>query len=261
MVRTKGDGGAARTVASKAPRKNLGGGGSSAASRAISAAGAGASPGGAKYGGGNSYNPQPVPGWQKPLTSFFKRDPNAPPPKMRDEEEEDEETKTPKDKGKGKGKGKSSKKVEKEEDEENEPPKKKAKGGKAKKVDDGKPKRPMSAYFLWMNEVGRKSAKEKYPEAPITEVSKRCGEEWKAMDEATKKTWEKKQVEAKKQFEIDMEEWKNGGKKAKEVEEEDVEEEDVEEEEEVEESAGGSSSKSGSSKLQKNGLISDSEED
>ena len=39
MVRTKGDGGASRTVASKAPRKALGGGGSSsAASRAISAA-------------------------------------------------------------------------------------------------------------------------------------------------------------------------------------------------------------------------------
>ena len=39
-LRTKGDGGASRTVASKAPRKALGGGGSSssAASRAISAA-------------------------------------------------------------------------------------------------------------------------------------------------------------------------------------------------------------------------------
>ena len=46
MPRTKGDGGAARTVASKAPRKALGGGGASAAaSRAISAAGAVASPG------------------------------------------------------------------------------------------------------------------------------------------------------------------------------------------------------------------------
>ena len=46
MPRTKGDGGAARTVASKAPRKALGGGGASAAaSRAISAAGAAASPG------------------------------------------------------------------------------------------------------------------------------------------------------------------------------------------------------------------------
>ena len=91
MVRTKGDGGAARTVASKAPRKALGGGSGAAASRAIAAAGAGAaaSPG-SKYGGGNSYCPQPTPDWQQPLTSFFKRDPNAPPPKMRDEEENEE---------------------------------------------------------------------------------------------------------------------------------------------------------------------------
>merc|ERR1711909_181450 len=107
---TKGDGGAARTVASKAPRKNLGGGGSSAAARAISAAGAGASPGGNKYSGGNSYNPQPTPDWQKPLTSFFKRDPNAPPPKKKIEDDELEEEKTPKDKGKGKGKGKGKRK-------------------------------------------------------------------------------------------------------------------------------------------------------
>ena len=90
MVRTKGDGGAARTVASKAPRKALGGSGASAAaSRAISNAGAGAggaSPGG-KYSGGNSYCPQPTPGWQQGINSFFKRDPNAPPPKMKDDED------------------------------------------------------------------------------------------------------------------------------------------------------------------------------
>ena len=77
----------------QAPRKALGGGGSSgAASRAIaSAAGGGGgaagfnfvmklvfpllatlsgSPAG-KYSGGNGYNPQPTPDWQKPLTSFF----------------------------------------------------------------------------------------------------------------------------------------------------------------------------------------------
>ena len=35
MVRTKGDGGAARSVGAKAPRKALGGGSSWAASRAI----------------------------------------------------------------------------------------------------------------------------------------------------------------------------------------------------------------------------------
>ena len=47
MVRTKGDGGAARTVDSKAPRKALGGG-SGAAVSAIAGAGAAASPG-SKY--------------------------------------------------------------------------------------------------------------------------------------------------------------------------------------------------------------------
>ena len=122
MVRTKGDGGAARTVASKAPRKNLGGGGSSAATRAISAASSSCPSPGGKYSGGNSYNPQPTPDWQKPLTSFFQRDPNAPPPKMK-KHDEDEEDGSPEPKNKGKGKGKSSKKGQ-EEDEENEPPKK-----------------------------------------------------------------------------------------------------------------------------------------
>ena len=84
----------------QAPRKALGGGGSSgAASRAIASAAGGAgvtgtdgsssfevlrlsilcfnfshaisgSPAG-KYSGGNGYNPQPTPDWQKPLTSFL----------------------------------------------------------------------------------------------------------------------------------------------------------------------------------------------
>merc|ERR1711881_5112 len=92
--------------------------GSGAASRAIASA---ASPrGGGGSGGGAGYNPmgQPVPGWQKPLTSFFKSDPNAPPPsKMKDEEvegeggEEDRESWV-----------KSKKPRKTVEDEENDPP-------------------------------------------------------------------------------------------------------------------------------------------
>merc|ERR1712096_93322 len=75
---------------------------------------------------GNSYNPQPTPDWQKPLTSFFVKDPNKPPPKIKDEDEAEKDVKEVKDKGKGKGKGKSSKKEEKlEEDEENLAPNKK----------------------------------------------------------------------------------------------------------------------------------------
>ena len=60
MPRIKGEGGAARSVGAKAPRKALGGGGGvSAATRAITATSEGKRGG----GGGAAYNPlgQPVP--------------------------------------------------------------------------------------------------------------------------------------------------------------------------------------------------------
>ena len=80
---------------------------------------------------------------------------------------------------------------------------------------EGQPKRPMSTYFLWMNEEGRAMVKEKNPDAPITEISKKCGEEWRALDDDTKKKYEKKQEIAKEKFEKDMKEWlKNGGEEA-----------------------------------------------
>merc|ERR1712183_986743 len=74
--------------------------------------------------------------------------------------------------------------------------------------------RPMSAYFLWMNEEGRAMVKEKNPGAAITEVSKKCGEEWRALGEGAKK-YEKKQEEAKKKFDKEYKEWlENGGEEA-----------------------------------------------
>merc|ERR1712105_166154 len=86
--------------------------------------------------------------------------------------------------------------------------------GKSVKA-EGQPKRPMSAYFLWMNDVGRASVKEQNPGASITEVSKKCGEEWRAISDAEKKKYEKMQEEAKKKFEVDMKEWlENGGEEA-----------------------------------------------
>ena len=80
---------------------------------------------------------------------------------------------------------------------------------------EGQPKRPMSAYFLWMNDVGRAAVKEKNPGASITEVSKKCGEEWRAIGDAEKKKYERMQEEAKKKFDEDMKEWlENGGEEA-----------------------------------------------
>ena len=50
-----------------------------------------------------------------------------------------------------------------------------------------KPKRPMSAYFLWMHAEGRAMVKNNNPDAPIIEISKKCGEEWRALDEAARR--------------------------------------------------------------------------
>ena len=78
---------------------------------------------------------------------------------------------------------------------------------------EGQPKRPMSAYFLWMNEEGRATAKKALPGAGVADISKNCGEQWRSIDEATKKKYEKKQAELKKKFEIEMNLFlENGGK-------------------------------------------------
>ena len=80
---------------------------------------------------------------------------------------------------------------------------------------EGQPKRPMSAYFLWMNTEGRATVKKNNPDAPITVISKKCGEEWRAMDESAKKKFEKMQEEAKKKFDKEYKVWlENGGEEA-----------------------------------------------
>merc|ERR1712105_184269 len=75
------------------------------------------------------------------------------------------------------------------------------------------PKRPMSAYFLWMSEEGREAAKKKLGEVGVAEISKSCGEMWRNIDEKTKKKYEKKQAELKKKYDIEYPLWlENGGK-------------------------------------------------
>ena len=80
---------------------------------------------------------------------------------------------------------------------------------------EDQPRRPMSAYFLWMNTEGRAMVKKNNPYAPITEISKKCGEEWRALDEAAKKKFGKMQEEAKKKFDKEYKVWlENGGEEA-----------------------------------------------
>lgn len=108
------------------------------------------------------------------------------------------------------------------------PPKKKAKvaaekpeGNKKKKAkkDKDAPKRPMTAYMLWMNDI-RAKIKEDNPGISVTELSKKAGEMWKTVGDKTK--WQEKAQEAKKKYEEDMKAYK--AKKANEPDDKSEEE-------------------------------------
>lgn len=47
-----------------------------------------------------------------------------------------------------------------------------------------KPKRPMSAYMLWLNSA-REEIKSQHPGLKVTEIAKKGGEMWRAMKDKT----------------------------------------------------------------------------
>ena len=55
---------------------------------------------------------------------------------------------------------------------------------KKKKKDADAPKRPMSAYFLWLNE-NRERIKTENPGIGVAEVAKKGGEQWKEVADKT----------------------------------------------------------------------------
>ncbi|XP_062380501.1 FACT complex subunit SSRP1a [Sardina pilchardus] len=89
--------------------------------------------------------------------------------------------------------------------------KKERKPRKEKKVKDaGAPKRPMSAYMLWLN-ASRERIKSEHPGISVTEISKKAGEMWKQIGKDKKEEWDKKAEEAKRQYEKAMKEYKESG--------------------------------------------------
>ncbi|XVF01727.1 hypothetical protein REPUB_Repub04eG0113600 [Reevesia pubescens] len=83
--------------------------------------------------------------------------------------------------------------------------KKKLKKGK----DPNAPKRPPTAFFLFMDDF-RKSYKEANPEAKgVTGVAKEGGEKWKSMSEEEKKPYVDKAAELKAEYEKALEEANN----------------------------------------------------
>lgn len=73
--------------------------------------------------------------------------------------------------------------------------------------DQNAPKKPQSAYFLFINER-RPLLKEKHSDKKVTEISKLLGAEWKEMTSAKKKPWEDKAKELKEEYNKRMETYK-----------------------------------------------------
>lgn len=100
-----------------------------------------------------------------------------------------------------------------EEDRKKKPIKKAktVKEGKHKKEkkmkDSSAPKRPMSAYMLWLNS-SRDRIKAENPGISVTEILKKAGEMWKQLSKDKKEEWDGKAEEAKKEYERAMKEYR-----------------------------------------------------
>lgn len=95
------------------------------------------------------------------------------------------------------------KKEKKPKAEKADKPRKKRKS--KKNVDPDRPKRPLSAYFFWLNEH-REQIKTDNPGISITDLTKKAADMWKEVEDKTK--WDKMNEEAKENYAAAMEEWK-----------------------------------------------------
>lgn len=72
-----------------------------------------------------------------------------------------------------------------------------------------KPKRPMSAYLMWLNS-SRQEIKKDNPGLKMTDIAKKAGEMWRSMKD--KSEWEQKAADAKDAYTKEMESFNaNGG--------------------------------------------------
>uniref|UniRef100_A0A8D2BFV5 FACT complex subunit SSRP1 n=1 Tax=Sciurus vulgaris TaxID=55149 RepID=A0A8D2BFV5_SCIVU len=75
--------------------------------------------------------------------------------------------------------------------------------------DPNAPKRPMSAYMLWLN-ASREKIKSDHPGISITDLSKKAGEIWKGMSKEKKEEWDRKAEDARREYEKAMKEYEGG---------------------------------------------------
>lgn len=115
-----------------------------------------------------------------------------------------------------------------------EPNSKRAKTEKVKKSKDpNAPKRPLTAFFLFMDDF-RKAYKEANPDSKgVKMVAKEAGEKWKLMTDEEKKPYTDKAAELKAEFnktlETEIDDGEDGDGEAEHVSEKEVLEKEVEE--------------------------------
>jgi uncharacterized protein YodC (DUF2158 family) len=78
--------------------------------------------------------------------------------------------------------------------------------------DPNAPKKPLSAYFLFSSDE-RLKVKGTNPEMSITEVAKELGKRWATLDPAVKSEYERRYHEARKEYDIQMNQFKPQKKK------------------------------------------------
>ncbi|MES1922622.1 FACT complex subunit ssrp1 [Bonamia ostreae] len=129
--------------------------------------------------------------------------------------------------------------------------------------DKNAPKKPLTPYFVFMNE-NRAEFKKNHPDKKVTEIGKLLGEKWRSLSEKEKTVFVEKSKELKKEYQTKLDKYnKSSDKKQYEKEKNDyaekmkkkmkkkkrrkVETESESEEEEEEEEAGGSDTEDESS--------------
>ncbi|XP_033165333.1 FACT complex subunit SSRP1-like [Drosophila mauritiana] len=70
-----------------------------------------------------------------------------------------------------------------------------------------RPKRPMSAFLMWMSSNGRKHIKAKHPEISVQDVSVKGGEMWRAMVDEDKVVWQEAARTAMDEYKEKLEQW------------------------------------------------------
>lgn len=87
----------------------------------------------------------------------------------------------------------------------------KKKKGEAKKKDPNAPKKPLTAYMVWLQE-NRPHIKDKFPGISLTDMAKKAGEMWKEVTD--KSPWTQKAKELKAKYDKEMAEYQASGKAA-----------------------------------------------